>query len=92
MGRRRQCLFILSYTYFAKKKYLLFEKDFLQTSLERIPLYLLLYGKFENLIVKSPFLYILNMHVTFHSNRMLFTIRSINSFFIHNFRLKKFEI
>ena len=35
MGRRRQCLFILLYTYFAPKKYLLFEKGFLQTSLER---------------------------------------------------------
>ena len=35
MGSRRQCLFILSYTYFAKKNYLLFEQGFLQTSLER---------------------------------------------------------
>ena len=36
MARRRQRLFILSYTYFVKKNNLLFEQDFLQTSLERV--------------------------------------------------------
>ena len=29
------------------------------------------------------------MHIKFHSNRMLFTIQSINLFFIHNFRSQK---
>ena len=32
------------------------------------------------------------MHVKFGSNRIIFTIRSINLFFIHNLRLYKLEI
>ena len=28
-------------------------------------------------------------HIKFHANRMLFTIRSINLFFMYNFRLQK---
>ena len=46
---------------------------------------------FENLTVRLHVLYILNTHVKFRSNRMLFT-RSINLFFIHNFKPQKFEI
>ena len=46
----------------------------------------------ENLIVELHFLYIFNTHVKFRSNRMLFTIRSINLFFIHNFKPQKLEI
>ena len=34
---------------------------------------------------------VLNMHVNFHANRMLFTILSINSFFMHYFKLQKLE-
>ena len=37
-------------------------------------------------------LYVLNTHVKFPSNRMLFTIQLINLFFVHNFRPKKLEI
>ena len=37
-------------------------------------------------------LYILNMHIKFRSNQMLFTIRSINLFLIHNFRSQKLKI
>ena len=44
---------------------------------------------FENRIVKLQILYILNTYVKFCSNRMLFTIWSINLFFMHNFRKKK---
>ena len=47
---------------------------------------------FENLIVKFHVLYVLNMYINFHSNKMLFTIWLINLFFIHNFRLQKLEI
>jgi len=36
-------------------------------------------------------LYVHNMHVNFHVNRMLFTIRSINSYFIYYFKLQKLE-
>ena len=36
--------------------------------------------------------YILNMHVKFYANQMLFTIQSISLFFMHNFILQKFEI
>ena len=39
---------------------------------------------FENLTVGLHVLYILNMHVKFHSSWILFTIKFINLFFIHN--------
>ena len=41
--------------------------------------------------VRLYVLYVLNMHVNFHANRMLFTILSINSFFMHYFKLQKLE-
>ena len=47
---------------------------------------------FENLIVELHVFYILNTHVKFHANRMLFTIWFINLFFMNNFRLQKLEI
>ena len=47
---------------------------------------------FENLTIKFHVLYVLNMHIKFRSNRMLFTIESINFIFIHNFRSQKLEI
>ena len=44
---------------------------------------------FENLIVGLHVLYVLNMHVKFHSNGTLFTIKSINLFFfMHNLVLE----
>ena len=46
---------------------------------------------FENLKIRLHVLYVLNTHVKFRLNRMLFT-RSINLFFIHNFKPQKFEI
>ena len=39
---------------------------------------------FENLIIK--------LYVKFRTNRMIFTIRSINLFLIHNFKIQKLEI
>ena len=36
-------------------------------------------------------LYVLNMYVKFRINRILFTIRFINLFFMHNIRLQNFE-
>ena len=67
-----------------------------QTNLERNSLnfsYIYFFGvKFENLIVEFHISYILNMHIKFLLNRILFTIRSINLFFIQNFRLQKLEI
>jgi len=41
---------------------------------------------FENLIVEFHVPYVLNMYIKFCSNRILFTIQSINLFFIHNLR------
>ena len=35
-------------------------------------------------------LYVLNIQVNFYINWMLFTIRSVNSFFMHYFKLQKF--
>ena len=46
---------------------------------------------FENSIIKLHVLYILNMHAKFHTNRMLFTIKSLNSSFIHYFKLQKLK-
>jgi len=47
---------------------------------------------FENLTVEFHVSYVLNMHIKFCSNWMLFTIQSIHLFFIHNFRSQKLEI
>ena len=47
---------------------------------------------FKNQIVEFYVYYVFNMHIKFRSNQILFTIWSINLFFIYNFRLQKFEI
>ena len=47
---------------------------------------------FENLTVKLHIFYFLNKYVKFRVNQILFTIRSINLFFRHNFILQNFEI
>ena len=44
---------------------------------------------FKNLTIEFHVSYILNMHIKFRSNHILFTI---NLFFIHNFRLQKLKI
>ena len=82
----------------ARNKFLS-EKDkvSLQTSLERNFLnslfILLLDVNFENLTVGLlHILYVLNIHVKFHSIWMLFIILSINLFFMHKFRLQKLKI
>ena len=71
-------------------------KVFLQTSLKRNPSnlsYIYFSGvNFEDLTVECYVPYIFNMHIKFHSNQMLYTIRSINLYFIHNFRTQKLEI
>ena len=43
----------------------------------------------ENLTVKLHVIYILNTHVKFCVNWILFTIWSISVYFMHNFKLKK---
>ena len=61
----------------------------LQISLERNVSNFLLYlfcVNFENLIFEVYVPYVLNMHIKFHLNWIFFTIRSINLFFIYNFR------
>ena len=50
------------------------------------------YVSFENLTIEFHVPHVLNIHIKFHSNRMLFTIGLINLFFIHNFRSQKLEI
>ena len=47
---------------------------------------------FENLTIEFYIPYVLNMHIKFRSNWILFTIRSIKLFFIHNFRSQKLKI
>ena len=72
------------------------KKVSLQTSLERnssnISYISFLGVNFENLTVEFHVPYVLNMRIKFCSNWMLFTILSINLFFIYNFRLQKLEI
>ena len=46
---------------------------------------------FENSTGGLHVLYVLNMHANFLSNQMLFTIQSINSYFMHYFKLQKLE-
>ena len=46
---------------------------------------------FENSIVGLHVLYVLNMYANFHTIQMLFTIRSIKSYFMHYFKLQKLE-
>ena len=52
---------------------------------------LLLNSYFENPTVELHVLYVFNILINFHVNQILFTIRSINSSFIHYFKLQKFE-
>ena len=54
-------------------------------------LHLLLNSYFGNLTIGLHVLYVFNMHANFYANQMLFTILSINSFFIHYFKLQKLE-
>ena len=44
---------------------------------------------FENLIFRLHILYVLNTNVKFCINQILFTIQSLNLFFIHNFIVQK---
>ena len=37
-------------------------------------------------------LYVFNMHVKFHVNKILFSIQSMNLYFIDNFKLQKLKI
>ena len=53
---------------------------------------LLLFFFFENLTIKFYIPYFFNMHITFCSNQMVLSTRSINLFFTYNFRLQKLEI
>ena len=61
-----------------KRKLVTLDKVFLQTSLKRnilISSYIFLLNvNFKNLTGRLHVLYVLNMHVKFHSNQMLFTI------------------
>ena len=47
---------------------------------------------FKNYTVGLYVLYFLNIHTNIHANQLLFIIRSINSNFIHYFKLQKFEL
>ena len=42
---------------------------------------------FENLTFKLHVLYVFKTRVKFYANRILFTIQSINLFFMYNFKL-----
>jgi len=52
---------------------------------------LLLISFFENLTIELHILYVLNMHVIFHVNQILFLIWSIKSSFMRSFKLQKLE-
>ena len=46
---------------------------------------------FENPTIELHVLYVFNIHANFHINWMLFTIWSINSYFMYYFKLQKLE-
>ena len=48
-------------------------------------IYIYIFVNFKILIIEFHVLYVLNMHIKFHSNQMLFIIRSINLFFYTQF-------
>ena len=52
---------------------------------------LLLNSYFENRTIGLHVLYVFNLHVNFCTNQMLFTIQSINSYFMQYFNLRKLE-
>ena len=52
---------------------------------------LLLNSYFRNFTVGLHVLYVFNMHANFHTNRMLFTISSINTIFMYYFKLQILE-
>ena len=52
---------------------------------------LLLNSYFENLTIGLHVLYVFNLHVNFYTSQMLFTIQSINSYFMQYFNLRKLE-
>ena len=67
----------------------------LQTSLERVfklLMQLIFWGEIKNITIKFHVPYVLNVHIKFHSNRMLFIIQLIKLFLMHNFRSQKFKI
>ena len=67
----------------------------LQTILEKNPsnsYIFLLDVNFENLTIGLHVPYVPNTHPKFRSNWMLFTILSLNLFFMHNFGSQKLEI
>jgi len=47
---------------------------------------------FENVTIGLHVLYVFKMYVKFHSNQILFTLRSINLYFMPNLRLQKLEM
>ena len=47
---------------------------------------------FKNVTIKLHVFYVLKTHVKFHTNWILFTIQSINLFFMYNFKLQKLKI
>ena len=57
-----------------------------------LPNILLLNLYFENSNTGLHVLYVLNMHVNFHVNWMLFIIRLVNLFFIHYFKLQNLNL
>ena len=52
---------------------------------------LLLNSYFENLTIGLHVLYVFNMYANFYTNQMLFTIRSVNSYFMQYCKLQKLE-
>ena len=58
----------------------------LRNSSNFLYIYIYFFVNFENLTVEFHILYILNKHIGFYINKMLFIIRPMNLFFIHNFR------
>ena len=46
----------------------------------------------KNITIKLHVFYVINMHVKFCINQILFTVQSINLFFKYNFKLQTHKI
>ena len=90
MGQDCWVRFIYFYFYILIKDRVSFQIN-LEINLSNYSYVFLLDVNFKNLMVGLYVIYVLNMHVKFCSNRMLFIFQSKNIIFMHNFLPQKLE-
>ena len=90
MGQDCWVRFIYFYFYILIKDRVSFQINS-EINLSNYSYVFLLDVNFKNLMIGLYVLYVLNMHVKFCSNRMLFIIQLKNIIFMHNFLPQKLE-